>query len=396
MMAPRVLRIVTRLNVGGPARQAVFLSGALERRGFETELVSGSVGQGEGELVPTDGLHTRIPELRRPLDPIKDPQAARAVRRLVRARRPHVVHTHMAKAGALGRLAAHRARVPVVIHTFHGHVLEGYFGRPVTAAFLAAERRLARWSDVLVAVSPAVRDELLALRIGEPSRWRVIPLGLELDDLLAPAPAVDESRRRLRLPQQGPIVGIVGRLVPIKDHVTFLEAAAKMAARRPDLTFVAAGDGELRSALETKGREMLGDRIRFLGWVSDLPSLYAAMDVAVLTSRNEGTPVSLIEAGAAARPVVSTRVGGVDDVVRDGVTGVLTPAGDAEAIAAGVLGLLEDPGRARAMGQAAREQVPGRFSAERLADDLADLYRELLARAGDHRSPIRGSHGAAG
>ncbi|MBA3738690.1 MAG: glycosyltransferase [Actinobacteria bacterium] len=391
MTAPRVLRIVTRLNVGGPARQAVYLLGALERRGFLTELVSGSVGPGEGELLPTDGLHTRIPELKRPLDPFADLRAARAVRRLVRARSPHVVHTHMAKAGALGRLAAHRARVPVVIHTFHGHVLEGYFARPVTAMFLAAERRLARWSDALVAVSPAVRDELLELRIGVPSQWRVVPVGLELDDLLAPAPGTGEARRRLGLSQHGAVVGIVGRLVPIKDHVTFLEAAARIAARRPDVTFVVAGDGELRSALEAQGRGMLGDRIRFLGWVTDLPTLYAAIDVVVLTSRNEGTPVSLIEAGAAAKPVVCTRVGGVDDVVRHDVTGLLVPAGDPAGIAAAVLRLMEDQGMARSMGEAARGWVRDRFTAERLADDLSNLYRELIARPANRRSSLRGS-----
>lgn len=389
----RVFRIITRLNVGGPARQAIFLSRVLERRGFGTELASGSVGPGEGELVPTDGVHTKIPEMQRSLSPTKDLRAARAVARLVRARKPDIVHTHMAKAGALGRLAAHRAGVPVVVHTFHGHVLEGYFGRSVTQAFLAAERRLAHWSDALVAVSPAVRDQLLALGIGEPNRWRVIPVGLELDELLAPLPSSEESRRRLGLPQEGPIVGIVGRLVPIKDHETFLRAAARIAARRPGVTFVAAGDGELRTALEIKAREMIGDRIRFLGWVTDLPALYAAMDVVVLTSRNEGTPISLVEAGAAARPTVSTQVGGVDDVVVDEVTGMLTPAGDDEAIASAVSRLLDDPARARAMGEAARERIPARYSADRLADDLSDLYRDLLDHAKHRSSPLRGLRG---
>ncbi len=226
MTAPRVLRIITRLNVGGPARQAIFLSGALEERGFVTELVSGSVGPGEGELSVANGFHTRIPELGRRVDPLMDLRAARSMHRLIRESKPHIVHTHMAKAGALGRLAAHRLGVPVVVHTFHGHVLEGYFNPQMTAGFLAVERRIARWSNALVAVSPAIRDELLALGIGETSKWHVIPVGLELDELIASSTTVEDSRRRLGLPQEGPIVGIVGRLDPMKGIDVLVRAMA--------------------------------------------------------------------------------------------------------------------------------------------------------------------------
>jgi glycosyltransferase involved in cell wall biosynthesis len=377
-----VVRLITRLNVGGPAKQAIFLSDAMERRGFVTELVYGSVGRGEGELSPAGGNHTRIPELARRVSPFGDLRAARSVARLVRRRRPDIVHTHLAKAGALGRLAARRAGVPVVVHTYHGHVLEGYFSGPVTATFVAAERRLAMWCDALIAVSAAVRDDLLDLGIGRPDQWRVVPVGLELDDLMAKLPSRDKARRRLGLPDDGPVAGVVGRLVPIKDHVTFLEAAARVAGARPDVSFAVVGDGELRAELERRARGMLGDRIRFLGWVSDLPTLYAALDVVVLTSRNEGTPVSLVEAGAAGKPVVSTGVGGVRDVVRDGVTGLLAPREDAAAVGAAVLRLLNDPSTATRMGAAGRDWVRDRFSAHRLADDLAGLYRECLDRKG--------------
>jgi glycosyltransferase involved in cell wall biosynthesis len=382
------MRVITRLNVGGPARQAILLTDAIRARGFVTELVWGSVGPGEGEIPPPPGApNTHIRELKRELRPADDVRTLLRLVRLMRTRRPDVVHTHMAKAGALGRLAARRAGVPVVIHTFHGHVLEGYFSGWKSRAFLATEHRLARMSDALVAVSPAVRDELLALGIGRPGQWRVIPVGLDLHDLLSCEVDRAQAREALGLPETGPVVGIVGRLVAIKDHVTFLDAASRVARERPDVTFIVAGDGELRSQLEVRARHLLGDRCRFLGWVMDLPTLYAALDVVVLTSRNEGTPVALIEAGAAGKPAVATRVGGVADVVQDGKTGLLVQPGDPQAVAAGISALLDDPGRARALGEAAKREVGSRFTIERLADDLAGLYSELLARKG---SPTAG------
>lgn len=388
MPGARVLRIITRLNVGGPARHALLLSRDIPARGFRSTLAAGEEGPREGTLGLAGVDVVRIAGLRRGVDPVGATRAVRGILKLIREEGPLIVHTHMAMAGALGRVAARRAGVPVVVHTFHGHVLSGYFSRPLAQAFLRAERALARRSDALVSVSEAVRDELLALGVGRPEQWRVVPVGLDLDDLLARTPPREEARRALGLPPDGPAVGIVGRLVPIKDHATFLDAAARIAARRPDATFVVAGDGELRSRLEARARSALGDRARFLGWVTDLPALYGALDAVVLTSRNEGTPVALIEAGAAARPAVATRVGGVSEVVRDGETGVLVPPGDAHAVAAAVLDLLDRPERARAMGEAARAWVRDRFGAARLADEIAALYAELLARKGVSTPPV--------
>lgn len=380
--APHVTRVVTRLNVGGPARHALILSRELETRGFHTELITGAAGTREGILPPEGVAHSRIPTLKRAIDPLSDIRAARALTNLLRLQQPDIVHTHMAKAGTLGRVAARRAGVPIVLHTFHGHVLDEYFSGPVSNLFAATERYLSRRSDALIAVSPSVRDFLLGLGVGEPAQWHVIPVGLELKDLLERTPLKPEARKRLGLPIDGQAVGIVGRLVPIKDHETFLEAARKVAAGRPETLFVVAGDGEWRARLETKAREMLGDRVRFLGWVFDLPVLYGALDVVALSSRNEGTPVALIEAGAASKPVVATRVGGVPDVVRHPVTGMLVSSGDADGMAKHLLRLLEDKEQAGAMGAAAREWVRSRFSSERLVQDMVRLYTELLARRG--------------
>ncbi|MEW6059686.1 MAG: glycosyltransferase [Actinomycetota bacterium] len=383
-----ILRVITRLNIGGPARQVTLLAKALPDRGFPSHLVYGSIAEREGELSLAPGVPaTRIPELRREMSPVDDARALRVLLGVLRLRKPAVVHTHLAKAGALGRIAAWRARVPAVVHTYHGHVLEGYFSAPVSQAILLAERRLARISDALIAVSRVVRDDLLGLGVGRPEQWRVIPLGLDLEPLLRTRPDASLARRALGLPEAGPVVGIVGRLTAVKEHQLFLEAAARVLRERPDVTFAVAGDGELRHELESVAENLLGDRCRFLGWVMDLPTLYAAMDVIVLTSRNEGTPVALIEAAAAARPVVATRVGGVADVVLDGRTGLLVRGGDVQSIAASLVRLLGSPGEAAALGIAGREWVAGRFSIDRLADDLACLYRDLLSRKGLLRGP---------
>jgi glycosyltransferase involved in cell wall biosynthesis len=269
----------------------------------------------------------------------------------------------------------------VVAHTFEGHVLEGYFSRARSRAFIEVERRLARRSDALIAVSSAIRDELLALGIGEPEQWHVIPVGLDLTELLAGPQERSRARTALHLPQEGRAIGIVGRLVPVKDHETFFRAAARLLAQDPELLVVVAGDGPDAARVREAADRIVGaGRVRFLGWVHDLRALYGALDVVVSTSRHEGTPAALMEAGAASLPVVATDVGGVADVVDDGTTGVLAPAGDDAAIAAVAASLLADPDRARVLGAAARDHVAGRFSSERLAADLVQLYDELLAR----------------
>lgn len=387
---PRVLRIATRLNIGGPARQVLFLTEELPRQGFDTRLIWGSTGPDEGSFDPPARMPaTYVPHLQRNLDPIADLRALAAIDGTIRRWRPQIVHTHAAKAGALGRLAARRQRVPVTVHTFHGHVLQEYFGSLTNKAFAAAERGLARTTDALLAVSPQVRDELLDLGVGRPNQWHVVPVGIDLESLVGDRVPQGKARATLGLPQDGPIVGCVGRLVPIKDHEMLFAAAARLLRERPDVTFVLAGDGELREGLKQRARELLGDRCIFLGWVDDLPTLYGAVDVVALTSRLEGTPVSLIEAAAAGKPVVATRVGGVREVVRDGQTGLLVAPRDPVAMAASLQMLLDDPEGSLRMGAEGTEWVTGRFSARRLADDLTLLYRELLDRkAGARRRAL--------
>lgn len=388
----RVARIITRLNVGGPSIQAMMLSERLSSRGFETLLVHGRLGAGEGDMryLLSDGrvqVHY-VPSLGRAVAPLHDLAALWQVYRLLCRFRPAIVHTHMAKAGTVGRLAAlvynrtaGRDRPARIVHTYHGHVLEGYFSSPATRLFTAAERQLAKASDAIVAISPEIRTELLtAHRIGRAEQYAVIPLGF---DLTALAAIDDASRPRARaalgIAPDEHVVTTVGRLTAIKQHRLFLEAARHIAAADARARFLIAGDGELRRELETAARGLgVADRTRFLGWRRDLETIYGASDVFLLTSRNEGTPVALIESLAAGVPGVSTDVGGVRDVIARDEVGLLAPFGDARALADRVLALLGDSDRRRAMGRRGRALVVSRYSLDRLVDDIERLYRELL------------------
>lgn len=378
----RVLRVITRMNIGGPAIHATLLSEGLDSGRYETRLVAGSAGASEGNYLDLVGRKvpnlTEIPDLVRQISPWRDLMAYRQIARIIREFRPHVVHTHTAKAGMLGRLAARMAGVPVIVHTFHGHVLHGYFSRVNEGVFNRVERALASATTCLVAVSGQVRDDLLALGIGRADNFEVIRLGFDLSRYLNCHERTGELKRELGLAEDVQTVGIVARLVPIKAHEVFLDMAARVAASRPNVVFVIVGDGERRAALEAGARERgIAGQTRFLGWRADLDRVYAGLDAVVLTSRNEGSPVALIEAMACARPVISTRVGGVPELVGD--TGFLADIGDAEALASSVLRVLSDPAMASRLGQCARRRVVPNFSSERLVADIDNLYQRLLA-----------------
>jgi glycosyltransferase involved in cell wall biosynthesis len=318
----------------------------------------------------------------RPVSPGADLHALLSVRALLHETGAGVLHTHMAKAGTVGRLAAlssldRRAR-PRLVHTYHGHVLEGYFGRPQQRAFLEIERLLARKTDLLIAVSPEVRDELLDLGVGKPEQYRVVPLGFDLGRLLE-VRSRDRPAGKLRgvlgLSRDVPLIGVLGRLVPIKDLSTLFHAMLEV----PGAHLAVLGDGELRPSLETLARTLhIADRVHFTGWWLDVAAALADLDVVALSSRNEGTPVALIEALAAGRPVVATDVGGVRHVVQDGETGWLCPAGDAVALGQLLARALNDPATADRMAKEGRRRVVGRFGADRMVADHLALYRELL------------------
>jgi glycosyltransferase involved in cell wall biosynthesis len=387
----RVLRVITRLNIGGPSIQAVTLSDRLREHGFATTLLHGQLGAGEGDMSDLlAGTHVDaryLPALQRPLSPISDLRAVHAVYRLMCETRPHIVHSHMAKAGTVARAAgalynrtAGRHSPARLVHTYHGHVLEGYFSPTRTQMFLGIERALARVSDRLIAISPRVQADLLKMEIGTPGQYVVVPLGFDLADLArVDAAARARARERLQLPPGVPVITTVGRLTAIKQHDLFLRMANRVAAVRRDAVFLIAGDGELRGALEALTAELgLTPQLRFLGWQRDLATVYGATDVFALTSRNEGTPVALIEAMASGVPGVSTDVGGVGDVITSDAVGIRVPEGTAEALADAVLRLYNSPER-ESIGAEARRFVQARFSLERLVRDIANLYSAMLA-----------------
>lgn len=337
-------------------------------------------------LLPASANVEQVPQLRRELSPADDYAAFSRVLSILRDFRPNIVHTHMAKAGAIGRAAAavHNRFAPAgdrarIVHTYHGHVLEGYFSPAKTAVFVGIERQLARVTDRIVAISPAIRDELLDQhRIGRADQYRVVPLGFDLSAMTA----IDDraraaARELLDLPVSARVVSTVGRLTAIKQHHLFLETARLVARTDPAAIFLIAGDGELRAPLEQAARDFgIADRVRFLGWRRDLAVIYGASDVFLLTSRNEGTPVALIESLAAGVPGVSTDVGGVRDVI-DSSTGAAAPFDDAAGLAAAVGRLLADPALRKAMGERGRASVSARYGLDRLVGDIDALYREL-------------------
>lgn len=386
----RILRVITRLNIGGPSIQALALTSRLAAMGATTTLIHGRLGEGEGDmryLAAPDASLQFMPTLQRAIAPLDDLRTLRALYSAMHSFKPTLVHTHMAKAGLLGRLAAFaynltRGQAPRahVVHTYHGHVLEGYFSHIVTSVFIGLERVMARFSDAIVAISPAIRADLLnTYRIGRPSQYHIVPLGFDLAAFAA-INTSDRNRARaeLNIASDAPVLATVGRLTAIKNYGLLLDAAQIVAGRHPKLVVLLAGDGELRADLEAQAARLgIAANVRFLGWRRDLPAIYAATDVFALTSRNEGTPVALIEAMATGVPGVSTDVGGVGDVIASPAMGLKVPLDDPGALAAAIDRLLSAPDSRRRMGDLARAHVLARYDITRLINDIDTLYRKL-------------------
>ena len=393
---PRVLRILNRLIIGGPALNATYLTKYMAPD-WETMLVIGGKDDHEQDATHlTDRLGISavvVPEMKRAIDPFADRAAYNKIKKLIRDFKPEVVHTHAAKSGAIGRLAAIACGVPVVVHTFHGHVFHSYFGKAKTQAFIQIERYLARRSSGIIAISELQKAELSGVyRIAPADKIDIIPLGFDLDHFSNGQEAKRAAfRRRYDIGDDEIAIGIVGRIVPVKNHALFVAAAAKALSRTTQkLRFIIVGDGDMRTTMEGEFRlagidyayypqERRHAQAICISWQTEMDEVLAGLDIVALTSHNEGTPVSLIEAQAAGRPVVSTGVGGVADVVADGHTGFVTPAGDADAFATALLKLTDDAGTRNAFASAGCEAVQRRFSYTRLVEDMNGYYRRLLA-----------------
>jgi len=393
----KVLRIIARLNIGGPAIHAILLTQGLDKAHFESLLVCGNIDRNEGDMLYYAAQNNIspvfTPELKRQLSFINDTVAFIKICRIIKTYRPHIIHTHTAKAGTLGRLAGvfynlnhpFSPRRIKLIHTFHGHIFEGYFSRFQSKVFVLIERFLAFFTARIITVSESVKRELVSLRIARKDKIEVIPLGLEIESFFD-IPRRDEAVFN---------VGIIGRLVPIKNHRLFLDAVAKVAADNPglNLRFKIIGDGELREYLEEYAHKLnINKQVDFLGWQRDLANVYADLDIVALTSLNEGTPVSLIEAMAAGRGVVATDVGGVRDLLGAKIDmgikpdanfrilerGIIVKSGDVNGFTEALVYLLDNSKLRKDMGIAGREYVRRNFGKERLIRDVEGLYEEIL------------------
>jgi len=409
----RVIRIIARLNVGGPAKHVVWLTSGLQEAGFDSLLVAGRVPEGEEDMsyfAEDSGVSPLyIPEMSREIS-VNDVVTVWKLFRLFLRWRPDIVHTHTAKAGTVGRSAGFlyrwltpgtlvgKPRQCKFVHTYHGHVFHSYYGRRRTQLFLAIERLLAKLAtDRLIVVSKQQSIEIgETFRVGRSGQIKVIPLGLDLDIFTDHAERRAKFRHELYVPDDAILVGIVGRLTEIKNHEMFLNVVARLKAidpacrRQGAVRFIVIGDGLLRESLEAQSRSLGLDKdVIFVGSRKDPENFYPALDVVALTSRNEGTPLTLIEAMANERPVVATRVGGVvdllGDVIEDGPyqvcrRGISVPAGDEEAFVAALSRIIRDRSLRQELGTRGLEFVEVNYSKERLFEDIKGLYGELTNR----------------
>lgn len=392
---PKVLRIINRFNLGGPTYNAVYLTKYLAPE-FETLLLGGNKDESEESsehIVRQLGLEPKyIPNMYRSLHPLKDVHAFNYLKKTIHEFKPDIVHTHAAKAGALGRIAAIQCDVPVIVHTFHGHVFHSYFNPIKTRFFIAIEKELAKRTTKIIAVSEKQKQELgNVFRICPLEKIAVIPLGFDLTKFQTQQ---NEKREKFRekywIDEDEIAIGIIGRIVPIKNHALFLKVLKAVVERtNKKIRAFIVGDGEDRMKIERMATELGLDWtadnknkkksvLTFTSWVKEIDEVNLGLDLVAMTSLNEGTPVSLIEAQAANRPIVSTNVGGVEDVVIPNITALLSSTDNVDEMTKNILKLTENDNERRSMGTQGYNFVRDKFDYKRLAGDMRNLYWQLL------------------
>ena len=394
---PKILRIHNRLIIGGPTLNVLLLTKYLAPE-FETLLIVGEKEDHEKDafsLAEKMGVQfLSIPDMGRSVHPYRDFQAYRQVQKIIKDYKPDIIHTHAAKPGAIGRLAAGLNNGMVIVHTYHGHVFHSYFNRLKTRFIIQTERFLAKRSDVLVAISHQQKKELAEeFKIAESEKFAIIPLGFELKKFCENQEVKRKQfRDEFKLQHDEIAIGIIGRLVPIKNHSLFLDAIHRVIKNtHKKIRAFIIGDGETRKDLERKAKDLgisftssdnmdVTASLVFTSWRSDIDVINAGLDIIALTSLNEGTPVSLIEAQAANKPIVSTRVGGIADVVIENETALLSNVSDVKTFTDNLLELVENDEFRKALGKTGMNHVQEKFSVERLVADTANLYRELLLK----------------
>ncbi len=395
---PKVLRIINRLNIGGPTYNAAYLSKYLAPE-FETLLVAGIKDESEESseyIIEEMGLKPLyIPEMKREINLSDDRKAYLRIRKIIKEFKPDIVHTHAAKAGTVGRLAAFHEKVPVVLHTFHGHVFHSYFNPLKTKIFLHIERYLANKSSAIIAISEIQKNELVnEYKLCQSDKITVVPLGFNLDRFYINRAENRESfRTEYQLTDDEIAIGIIGRLVPVKNHELFLNAFKNvLTSSSKKIKAFIIGDGEDRLKIEnwcnqlnlsyTKSKsEYNNQNIIFTSWIKNIEWAMAGLDIVALTSLNEGTPVSLIEAQAAAKPIVTTNVGGIMDIVIENKTALLSESNDVDAFAKNLNTLIKNSQLRNDFGLAGEKHVKQKFGYQRLVNDISELYQQLLLKS---------------
>jgi len=379
----RILHVIARLNVGGAALHVLQIAHTQQLRGHDVTVVAGTLADGEEsmEYIADElGTHVlKLPALQRPLSPRADAAAILGLRSIIRQERPDVLHTHTAKAGATGRLAAllsGSARPRAIVHTYHGHVLSGYFDQRWERFFRAVEWGLAHFTGTLIAVSEEVRDDLVRMRVAPAHRFAVVHYGVDVPKW---GEADDRARARRRselgIGDDTFAIGWAGRLTAIKRPFDLIRTLRAVLNEGVDAVLVLVGDGELRGATETLARDLgVAGHTRFVGFQKPVREWYAAVDVSLLTSLNEGTPVVAIESLAMGRPVVATRAGGTATVVTEAESGYLLDVGDIDGLARRLVELARDPALRAQLGAAGAADMRARFATARMADDLEAVY----------------------
>ncbi len=384
---PKILRIINRFNIGGPTYNATFLTRFMGED-FETMLVGGVPDEGE-----SDSLHILeeygvepiiIKELQRDPNFLSDRKAYKKIKRIIKEFKPDIVHTHAAKAGALGRRAAYKCKVPVIVHTFHGHVFHSYFGKIKTRIFKSIEQNLAKKSTGIIAISEGQKRELSdVFNICPSEKIKVIPLGFDLDKFRF---NLTENRQKIRneygIQENEVAIAITGRLAPIKHHDFFLDVIEQITStEKMSIRIFIVGDGSEWKHIEERVVEINtkhNNLIKMTSWITDIATFNAGMDIICLTSKNEGTPVSLIEAQASGVPVISTDVGGVKDIVEDGITGYIIPRDNLNLYVEKLVELIKNEEIRQKMSQNGWNHVRDKFHYTTLVKNMEEYYMELL------------------
>lgn len=383
---PKVLRIINRFNLGGPTYNAALLTRFLTPE-YETLLVGGSIDDSEGSsmhILEELGIEGQvIPHMKRSIHPANDYKAQKEIEQIIQDFRPDIVHTHASKAGALGRRAAYKMKVPVIVHTFHGHVFHSYFTPWKSKLYQKIERKLASKSSCIIAISELQKEELAnKYHICPAEKVEVIPLGFDLSKFTEDMDSKRTAfRKKYQLEDDTVAIGIIGRLVPIKNHELFIRGiAGVLSSGSRNIKAFVVGDGELRAKLEQSVQDQgLSDHFVFTSWEKEVDKVLAGLDVVALTSNNEGTPVSIIEAKAAGKAVVSSRVGGVADIIKDNKSGLLFEPGDNDMLVNHLKKLITDKEFRQQIGEEGRESTLKKYHYERLVKDMRSLYERLLS-----------------